>query len=64
MRIFLDANVLVSAAKSAGAMRQLLHHLHAASHTLVADDYVTAEARRNLAAKATSAALEYLSALH
>ena len=47
MRIFLDANVLFSAAKSAGAIRLLLHALHAAGHRLVADEYVATEARRN-----------------
>ena len=63
MRIFLDANILFSAAKSAGAIRQLLHDLHAQSHALVADEYVATEARRNLAAKAPGAALDYLQAL-
>ena len=63
MRIFLDANVLFSAAKSAGAIRQLLYELHAAGHTLVADEYVSTEARRNAAAKATGDALDYLQAL-
>lgn len=47
MRIFLDANILFSAAKSAGAVRTLLDMLEAAGHTLCADDYVVAEARRN-----------------
>lgn len=63
MRIFLDANVLFSAAKSAGAIRQLLHELHAANHRLVADEYVATEARRNVIAKASSDALDYLEAL-
>ena len=63
MRIFLDANVLFSAAKSAGAIRQLLYELHAAGHTLVADEYVATEARRNVAAKASGDALDYLQAL-
>lgn len=63
MRIFLDANILFSAAKSAGAIRQLLHDLHAENHALIADEYVATEARRNLAAKAPSAALGYLQAL-
>lgn len=63
MRIFLDANVLFSAAKSAGAIRQLLHDLHADGHGLVADEYVATEARRNVAAKATSDAVDYLQAL-
>lgn len=47
MRIFLDANILFSAARSAGAARTLLGMLEAAGHTLCADDYVVAEARRN-----------------
>ncbi len=63
MRIFLDANVLFSAAKSAGAIRQLLYELHAVNHTLVADEYVATEARRNVAAKASGDALGYLQAL-
>ncbi len=63
MRIFLDANILFSAAKSAGAIRQLLHRLHAGYHVLVADEYVATEARRNLAAKAPGAAADYFEAL-
>jgi predicted nucleic acid-binding protein len=51
MRVFLDANVLFSAAKSDGAIRLLLRRLHSAGHALVADSYVVAEARRNLLAK-------------
>jgi hypothetical protein len=52
MRIFLDANVLFSAAQSAGAIRQLIQALQADGHVLVADEYVATEARRNIAAKA------------
>lgn len=52
MRIFLDANVLFSAAKSDGAIRQLLRLLQAARHELWVDGYVTEEARRNLVSKA------------
>lgn len=52
MRIFLDANILFSAAKTDGAMRQLLVRLRAAGHECWADGYVLEEARRNLAAKA------------
>jgi predicted nucleic acid-binding protein len=51
MRIFLDANILFSAAKSDGAMRRLLGLLRADGHELWIDDYVLEEARRNLAAK-------------
>ena len=51
MRIFLDANILFSAGKNAGAMRGFLEVLHSSGHTLVADAYVVEEARRNLEAK-------------
>ena len=52
MRIFLDANILFSAAKSDGAVRLLLNLLLKAGHECCVDGYVTEEARRNLAAKA------------
>ena len=51
MRIFLDANILFSAAKSAGAIRRLLALLRKAGHECWADSYVIEEARRNLALK-------------
>jgi predicted nucleic acid-binding protein len=51
MRVFLDANVLFSAAKSSGAVRAFLTELKSRGHTLVADGYVAGEARRNLEAK-------------
>ena len=62
MRVFLDANILFSAAKSDGAVRLLLTLLLKAGHELRVDGYVTEEARRNLAAKAPEslAALEAL----
>lgn len=63
MRIFLDANILFSAAKSDGAIRQLLRNLDSAQHTLVADSYVQAEAMRNIAAKADAQAISDLEAL-
>ena len=63
MRIFLDANILFSAAKSAGAVRQLLIKLQENGHVLVVDDYVQIEARRNLMRKSTADAIEYLDAL-
>ena len=63
MRIFLDASVLFSAANSAGAVRQLLYDLHADQHVLVADEYVSVEARRNVAAKSKGDAVDYLHAL-
>ena len=52
MRIFLDANVLFSAAKSNGAVRRLLALLVEAGHECWVDGYVVEEARRNLVAKA------------
>ena len=52
MRIFLDANVLFSAAKSDGAVRQLLMLLEKSGHECRVDGYVIEEARRNLVAKA------------
>ena len=52
MRIFLDANVLFSAAKSDGAIRRLLTLLDQARHECCVDSYVIEEARRNLATKA------------
>lgn len=63
MRVFLDANILFSAAKSNGAIRQLLQHLKQTNHTLVADSYVQAEASRNIAAKADAQAGNDLDAL-
>ena len=51
MRIFFDANILFSAAKSAGALRGFLGHLRDCGHTLVADAYVVDEAGRNIEAK-------------
>lgn len=63
LRIFLDANILFSAAKSSGAVRQLLHDLHAEGHVLAADAYVAAEAQRNIATKSTDEAMHYLQAL-
>lgn len=55
MRVFLDANILFSAAKSDGAVRQLLHLLERAGHECWADEYVVVEARRNLGAKGPEA---------
>ena len=52
MRIFLDANVLFSAAKSDGPIRQLLTLLEKSGHECRVDGYVIEEARRNLVAKA------------
>lgn len=52
MRVFLDANVLFSAAKSDGAVRELLLLLEQSGHQCCVDAYVIEEARRNLGAKA------------
>lgn len=62
MRIFLDANILFSAARADGAVRQLLAIAAGAGHELWADAYVVEEARRNLAAK-SPAGLPVLDAL-
>ncbi len=62
MRVFLDANILFSAAKSDGAVRALLRLLVARGHECWADAYVVAEARRNLLAKGAEA-LQVLDAL-
>ena len=55
MRVFLDANVLFSAAKSNGAIRELLRRLLDGGHECWVDDYVVIEARRNLEAKGPEA---------
>lgn len=52
MRIFLDANILFSAAKSDGAIRRLLRMLAEAGHECWVDAFVVEEANRNLLAKA------------
>jgi predicted nucleic acid-binding protein len=62
VRLFLDANILFSAARSAGAVRQLLDILLREKHECWADTYVLEEARRNLAAKAPNG-LTYLDTL-
>lgn len=63
MRVFLDANILFSAAKSDGAVRGLLKSLRPHGHVLVADGFVAEEARRNLARKGAADALDSLHAL-
>ena len=55
VRVFLDANILFSAAKSDGAVRALLRLLVDRGHECWADTYVVAEARRNLQAKGPQA---------
>jgi uncharacterized protein len=51
MRVFLDANILFSAAKSDGAVREFVRLLLDGGHECWIDDYVLIEARRNLTAK-------------
>ena len=63
LRIFLDANVLFSAARSDGAIRQLLRELQARKHVLIAGPLVIVEARRNLENKANPAALIWLDSM-
>jgi len=63
MRIFLDANILFSAAKSAGAVRGFLVRLRTSGHTLVADGYVVGEARRNIETKFPEAVGDFESLL-
>ena len=58
MRIFLDANILFSGARSDGAIRRLLALLRKAGHSVCVDDFVIEEARRNLEAKNPSALLD------
>jgi len=55
MRVFLDANILFSAGRSPGAIRRLVEEIQACGHECVADEYVIAEARRNLEQKFPSA---------
>ncbi len=50
MRVFLDANILWSAAHHRGAIRVLLERLVGDGHILVVDGYVVDEALRNLPA--------------
>ena len=51
MCIILDANIVFAACCSDGAIRRLLRELLARDRSLLVDDYVLMEARRNLAAK-------------
>lgn len=51
MRIFLDANIMFSAAATDGAVRRLIKDLLKEEHELVMDGYVWEEARRNLATR-------------
>lgn len=62
MRVFLDANILFSAAKTDGAVRALLRLMLERGHDLVVDAYVIAVAQRNLQAMGPQA-LQVLDAL-
>jgi predicted nucleic acid-binding protein len=64
VRIFLDPNILFSAARADGAVRQLLALIEAARHEQWAETYVVEEARRNLTAKSPGglAALDAMTA--
>ncbi len=59
MRVFLDANILFSAAKSDGAVRQLLRLVLDRGHECCVDDYVVIDARRNLNAKEPDAVIAF-----
>ena len=59
MRVFLDANILFSAAKSDGAVRELVNQIVDAGHECWVDDYVAVEARRNLETKGPHALAEF-----
>jgi hypothetical protein len=48
MRIFLDANILFSAANHFGSIRQLLNIVRAGGHQCWDDEHVIREAHRNL----------------
>ena len=54
LRIFLDANILFSAAKSDGPIHSLIVRLLDAGHECWVDGYVIDEARRNIGAKASA----------
>lgn len=55
MRVFLDANILFSAAKSDGAVRALVRLLLDRGHDCRVDAYGVAQARRNLVRKGPQA---------
>jgi uncharacterized protein len=55
VRVFSDANILFSAAKSDGAVRHLLQLLMDHGHECWVDGYVVIEARRNLGTKGPDA---------
>ena len=51
MKIFLDANILFSASKSNGAIRNLIDLIEISGHSLLANTYVVIEAKKNLEIK-------------
>lgn len=55
MRVFLDANILFSAAKGRGEAQKIVEFLLQVGHVLQIDRYVEEEARRNLGKKAVYA---------
>lgn len=59
MRVFLDANILFSATKSDGAVREFVRLLLDGRHECWVDDYVVIEARRNLTAKEPDALIAF-----
>ena len=59
MRLFLDANVLFSAAKSNGAVRELLGRALKDGHECWVDEFVVTEARRNLLTKGPGSMSEF-----
>lgn len=67
MRIFLDANILFSAARvrpgASGAVRDLVERLLEAGHEGVASSFVILEARRNLEIQSPAGARSALAAL-
>jgi predicted nucleic acid-binding protein len=54
LRIFLDANVIFSAAITVGAMAAFLLRLEGAGHTFVCSEEVIAEGERNIVLKRSS----------
>jgi len=51
VRVFLDANILFSAARTDGTVRRILGLLSEAGHQSCVNAYVVGEARRNIAVK-------------
>jgi hypothetical protein len=62
-RIYLDANILFSAARLDGAIRKVFRLGIDRGYAYVADAYVVAEARRNLSRKASADSLQSFESL-